>query len=106
MPMFHSNALFVGIGPTIVAGGTAVLRRRFSASSAMADIRKYGCNFMNYVGKPLSYILAQPERDDDTDNPLRLAYGNEGPISTSSASRSASTCAWWTTTAPPRRAPR
>jgi fatty-acyl-CoA synthase len=78
MPMFHSNALFVGTGPTIVAGGTAVLRRRFSASAAMADIRKYGCNFMNYVGKPLSYILAQPPRDDDSDNPLRLAYGNEG----------------------------
>ena len=77
MPMFHSNALFMGIGPTIVAGGTAVLRRRFSASAALPDIRKYGCNYMNYVGKPLSYILAQPERDDDGDNPLRLAFGNE-----------------------------
>jgi fatty-acyl-CoA synthase len=77
MPMFHSNALFVGTGPTIVAGGTAVLRRRFSASAALPDIRKYGCTFMNYVGKPLSYILAQPERDDDADNPLRLVYGNE-----------------------------
>src|SRR5688500_11203989 len=32
MPMFHSNALFTGTGPTIVTGGTAVLRRRFSAS--------------------------------------------------------------------------
>ena len=77
MPMFHSNALFTGFGPTLAAGGTAVLRRRFSASRALADIRKYGCNYMNYVGKPLSYILAQPERDDDTDNPLRIAYGNE-----------------------------
>ena len=78
MPMFHSNALFVGTAPTIVAGGTAVLRRKFSASAALPDIRKYGCTFMNYVGKPLSYILAQPERDDDADNPLRLVYGNEG----------------------------
>jgi len=77
MPMFHSNALFTGTGPTIVTGGTAVLRRRFSASGALPDIRKYGCNYMNYVGKPLSYILAQPERDDDGDNPLRLVFGNE-----------------------------
>src|SRR5262245_16830741 len=37
MPLFHSNALFVGFGPTIVAGGTAVLRRRFSASNALPD---------------------------------------------------------------------
>jgi len=77
MPLFHSNALFTGTGPTLVAGGTAVLRRRFSASGALPDIRKYGCNYFNYVGKPLSYILAQPERGDDSDNPLRVAFGNE-----------------------------
>jgi fatty-acyl-CoA synthase len=77
MPMFHSNALFTGLGPTLVVGGTAVLRRRFSASNTIPDIRKYGCNYFNYVGKPLSYILAQPERDDDADNPLRIAFGNE-----------------------------
>ena len=32
---------------------------------------------MNYVGKPLAYVLATPERPDDADNPLRLAFGNE-----------------------------
>jgi fatty-acyl-CoA synthase len=77
MPMFHSNCLFMGFAPTIVAGGTAVLRRRFSASSALPDIRKYGCTYFHYVGKPLSYILAQPERPDDADNPLEFVFGNE-----------------------------
>jgi fatty-acyl-CoA synthase len=77
MPLFHSNALFTGFGPTVVAGGTAVLRRRFSASQALPDIRSYGCDYFNSVGTPLSYILAQPERDDDSDNPLRVAFGNE-----------------------------
>jgi fatty-acyl-CoA synthase len=32
---------------------------------------------MNYVGKPLAYVLATPERPDDADNPLRVAFGNE-----------------------------
>ncbi len=32
----------------------------------------------NYVGKPPSYVLATPARPDDADNPLRIAYGNEG----------------------------
>jgi len=77
MPMFHSNCMFMAWGPTIVAGGTAVLRRRFSASEALPDIRKYGCTYFNYVGKPLSYILAQPERPDDADNPLEFVFGNE-----------------------------
>ncbi len=77
MPMFHSNCLFMGWGPTIVAGGTAVLRRKFSASAALPDIRRYGCTYFNYVGKPLSYILAQPERPDDAHNPLEFVFGNE-----------------------------
>ena len=77
MPMFHSNCLFMAWGPTVVAGGTAVLRRKFSASATIPDIRKYGCSYFNYVGKPLSYILAQPERPDDADNPLEFVFGNE-----------------------------
>jgi fatty-acyl-CoA synthase len=32
---------------------------------------------MNYVGKPLAYILATPEQPDDADNTLRVAFGNE-----------------------------
>ena len=30
------------------------------------------------MGKPLSHVLATPERADDAGNPLRIAYGNEG----------------------------
>ena len=54
-----------------------MLRRKFSASEAISDIRKYGCTYFSYVGKPLSYILAQPERSDDADNPLEFVFGNE-----------------------------
>ena len=32
---------------------------------------------MNYVGKPLAYVLATPELPDDADNTLRVAFGNE-----------------------------
>ena len=55
-----------------------VLRRKFSASGFLPDVRRYGVTFFNYVGKPLTYILATPERPDDADNPLKLAFGNEG----------------------------
>lgn len=77
MPMFHSNAVMAGIAPAVITGGTVVLRRRFSASGFLPDVRKYGVTFFNYVGKPLSYILHTPERTDDADNPLRIAFGNE-----------------------------
>src|SRR5699024_1119644 len=52
---------------------------RFSASGWLDDVRRYGCTFANYVGAPLTYILATPERPDDADNPMRVVYGNEAP---------------------------
>jgi fatty-acyl-CoA synthase len=49
----------------------------FSVSRFLDDVRRYGVTFMNYVGKPLAYILSTPEKPDDHDNPLRVAFGNE-----------------------------
>ena len=78
MPLFHSNQLMAGWVPALHCGATLALRRRFSASGFLADVRRYGVTFFNYVGKPLTYILATPERPDDADNTLKLAFGNEG----------------------------
>ena len=77
MPLFHSNALMAGWAPALAAGATAVLRERFSASQFLPDVRRYGVTYFNYVGKPLSYILATPELPDDADNTLQRAFGNE-----------------------------
>jgi fatty-acyl-CoA synthase len=78
MPLFHSNALMVGWAPSVVAGCSVALARRFSASGFLGDVRRYGATYFNYTGKPLSYLVATPERPDDIDNPLRVAFGNEG----------------------------
>jgi fatty-acyl-CoA synthase len=77
MPLFHSNALMAGWGPALAAGATAALRERFSASQFLVDVRRYGVTYFNYVGKPLSYILATPAHPDDADNSLRRCFGNE-----------------------------
>lgn len=77
MPMFHSNAIMAGIAPALSAGGCIALRRKFSASQWLDDVRSHNVTFFNYVGKPLSYILTTPEEPDDADNPLRIAFGNE-----------------------------
>ncbi|WP_375488117.1 long-chain-fatty-acid--CoA ligase FadD17 [uncultured Mycobacterium sp.] len=78
MPLFHSNAVLVGWSVALACRGSMVLRRKFSASQFLPDVRRYGATYANYVGKPLSYVLATPERPDDADNPLRAVYGNEG----------------------------
>ena len=76
MPLFHSNAVVAGWAPAVVSGA-AMVPAKFSATGLLDDVRRYGATYMNYVGKPLAYVLATAERDDDADNPLRVAFGNE-----------------------------
>ncbi|UMB71063.1 fatty-acid--CoA ligase FadD1 [Mycobacterium paraterrae] len=76
MPLFHSNALLAGWS-VAVGSGSAMVPATFSASRLLSDLRRYGATYMNYVGKPLAYVLATPEQPDDADNPLRVAFGNE-----------------------------
>jgi fatty-acyl-CoA synthase len=78
MPLFHSNSVMVGWAPALVTGASVGLARKFSASGWLPDVRRFGATYFNYTGKPLAYVLATPERPDDADNPLRVAYGNEG----------------------------
>jgi fatty-acyl-CoA synthase len=78
MPLFHSNAVQVGWAPSLVTPCAVALGRRFSASGWLRDVRRYGATYFNYTGKPLAYLLAQPPAPDDADNPLRVAFGNEG----------------------------
>ncbi len=76
MPLFHSNAVMAGFGPALWGGATLAVAP-FSASGFLGDVRRFGATYANYVGKPLAYVLATPEQDDDAENPLRLLFGNE-----------------------------
>jgi fatty-acyl-CoA synthase len=89
MPLFHSNAMFVGFMPAFWVGGSMALRERFSASQFVPDILRYGVTFWNYVGEPVHYVLAAIEKEYGSDeariaaeitnhprNRLRYAVGN------------------------------
>jgi fatty-acyl-CoA synthase len=77
MPLFHSACVMQAWAPALAAGATMAVRRKFSASGFLPDVRRFGVTYFHYVGKPLAYILATPEEADDDDNPLRVAAGNE-----------------------------
>lgn len=93
MPLFHSNAWYIGILPVMIAGASFVLKRRFSAGAFEADILKHGVTFMNYVGHPLHYIITALEKKYGSpeaveaalakhpQNCFRTAYGNGAPAS-------------------------
>ncbi|HOC58605.1 MAG TPA: AMP-binding protein [Smithellaceae bacterium] len=92
MPLFHSNAWYIGILPQMIVGGSFVLKRKFSASAFEEDMLKYGVVFLNYVGQPLHYIIDALERKygsgeavekslaKDPRNKFRKAYGNGASV--------------------------
>ena len=77
MPLFHGNALMANWAGVLAEGATFSMRRRFSASGLLADVRRFGASYFNYVGRALAYVLATPEAPDDADNPLELGFGTE-----------------------------
>lgn len=92
MPLFHSNAWYIGILPQLIAGGSFVLKRRFSARAFEDDMLAHGVGFLNYVGQPLHYIVDALEKKygdgDEVEkllaahpaNNLRIAYGNGASV--------------------------
>ncbi|WP_406372132.1 long-chain-fatty-acid--CoA ligase [Streptomyces sp. NBC_00647] len=77
MPMFHGNAVIADWAPALAAGARIALRRRFSASGFLPDVRACGAMYFTYVGRAVQYLLATPARPDDRDNPLRTGFGTE-----------------------------
>ena len=77
MPLFHGNALSSSLFPWMAGGSTLVLRRRFSASGFLPDVRQHGATFMNTVGRAVAHILATEPTDDDTDHQLKYVLGPE-----------------------------
>ncbi|WP_328838997.1 long-chain-fatty-acid--CoA ligase [Streptomyces europaeiscabiei] len=77
MPLFHGNAVIADWAPALVAGAGIALRRRFSASGFLDDVRAYGATYFTYVGRAVQYVLATEPRPDDRDNPLRVGFGTE-----------------------------
>lgn len=77
MPMFHGNAVIADWAPALAAGARVALRRRFSASGFLPDVRACDATYFTYVGRAVQYLLATPARPDDRDNPLRVGFGTE-----------------------------
>jgi crotonobetaine/carnitine-CoA ligase len=71
LPMFHANALFMQIYACLIAGATAVVRDRFSASAWLQDVRRYGATLTNSLGAVTAFVLEQPPSEHDRDHRLR-----------------------------------
>lgn len=79
LPLFHANGLFMQLGGALIAGAKVILRRNFSASSWLSDVRQYGVTISNTLGVTSPFIFAQPPSDNDCDHHLRLIMAAPNP---------------------------
>jgi carnitine-CoA ligase len=70
-PLFHANAQFMQVLPSLLAGGRISLWPGFSASQWLDQVRACGATITNTLGVMCNFIYGQPTREDDADNPLR-----------------------------------
>ena len=74
LPMYHSVGGVVASGAVLLAGGSVILRRKFSASGFWKDVSDSGATIFQYIGELCRYLLAGA--GPQTPHHLRLACGN------------------------------
>lgn len=76
LPVYHSNAGFIGIGAALISGATVVMRRKFSASNFWKECIQYNVTAFAYVGEVCRYLVNQPVSKLDKAHSVRLCVGN------------------------------
>jgi carnitine-CoA ligase len=79
LPLFHINAPAYSVLGSVAARAGLVLLPRFSPSTFLDSARRYGATEFNAIGAMIEMLMAQPERPDDADTPLRLVYTGPSP---------------------------
>ena len=76
LPLYHSTGGIVAPGAMLVAGGSMVIRDRFSASEFWDDVCRFDCTIFQYIGELCRYLWRAPHSPRETAHRLRLACGN------------------------------
>lgn len=71
LPLSHANGLLMQLGAVLIAGISATIRDRFSASAWIDDVCSSGATLTNTLGAINAFIVAQPKTDRDRDHRLR-----------------------------------
>ncbi len=79
LPLFHCNAEQFTVMGTLLRGCKMVLAEKFSASGFWDEIRKYNATIFHYIGAIATILYKQPPKENDADNPARIAMGGACP---------------------------
>ena len=76
LPMYHNNALTVGLGCVLASGACLAIEEHFSASKFWDQARAAGATAAIYIGEICRYLLNQDPGPGDRDHKVRVVVGN------------------------------
>lgn len=76
LPMYHNNALTVGLGCVLASGACLAIEEHFSASRFWDQARAAGATAAVYIGEICRYLLNQDPTPGDRDHSVRVMTGN------------------------------
>ncbi len=76
LPLYHSVGGIIAVGAMLVAGGSVLIRSRFSASRFWDDVADQRCTIFQYIGELCRYLVNAPPHRLERAHQLRLACGN------------------------------
>ncbi len=76
LPLYHGTGLLIGAGSAFLSGASMFVRRKFSASNFLREVRDYNCTCLIYIGELCRYLNNTERQADDHKNPIRSMMGN------------------------------
>ena len=76
LPLYHATGGLCGLGAALLNGGSAVIKRKFSATQFWSDVVAENCTLFVYIGELCRYLVNHPESEDEGRHKIRLAFGN------------------------------
>jgi len=80
LSLTHNNAQATALCPSLMMGYRAVFSRRFTKSRLWDVVRHYGCTTFSLVGGIATAVYSEPEKPDDSDNPVRMVVSGGMPL--------------------------
>src|SRR4029078_2074321 len=87
LPLFHFNAISIAVVGTLVAGGSAVIERKFSVSNFWPEVTRTGATMVSMLGSLAILIANADDHPDPGGHKLRLCAAAPMPPDTDAAWR-------------------
>lgn len=79
LSLTHGNAVWLTMYPALYRRIPTVISRQFTKSRLWNICRNYGCTTFSVLGGMMTGIYSEPERPDDSDNPVRMVLSAGTP---------------------------